>query len=319
MASYPIIPSLSRSPDFATSRKIEDGTISDPKESGYVSTRPRFTRRRRTWGVAWKNLVSEDVRVLDKFEVSTVKGGAGAFYLPNLVPNGGFEFPPTLPGELVSGWKIQQQSPAVRLDLLNRGANAATAGDGVSAIVAFPQPCTLAPGNSPSAAILSSQSFPVDIGDVFAFDADLHLLELVALNVEMIGYWNLNVSYEDGTTQYPGAPYFTTATTGFAPQAVTIPAPVDAGTIRSTNATVAFSAFLVNTTNAPIVIDGSVGQMVIDNLAVALISAANPYGRMPGTSSPGCAVRFTKPITIKDAKPADGVKRYDVTCEVTEL
>ena len=87
-----------------SSKSIEDDTIRDQMESGYVATRPRFTRARRTWKVNVRNLEAEDVRALDQFTMVRAARGGNAFLFPNLVPNGSFEFPADLDSDVVRDW-----------------------------------------------------------------------------------------------------------------------------------------------------------------------------------------------------------------------
>jgi hypothetical protein len=73
-----------------TSKKTEDDTIRDQMEAGYVATRPRFTRARRTWDFNVRNLVAEDIRALDRFFMETAARGGNSFLYPNLLPNSSF-------------------------------------------------------------------------------------------------------------------------------------------------------------------------------------------------------------------------------------
>lgn len=67
-------------PDLGITEVREDPTIRSPFEAGYEQTRPRFTRRRRTWRIAWEEapLSVTDYGALMAF-VETVKIGADLF------------------------------------------------------------------------------------------------------------------------------------------------------------------------------------------------------------------------------------------------
>src|SRR5579862_1485612 len=113
MATYPLIfPSLSRQPSMDSSKSLEDDTIRDQMESGYVATRPRFTRARRTWKINVRNLEAEDVRALDQFAMVRAARGGNAFLFPNLLPNGSFEFPACNGADLVRDWYTAGDAPA---------------------------------------------------------------------------------------------------------------------------------------------------------------------------------------------------------------
>src|SRR5581483_10620234 len=70
MGTIAIFPSLSRAASMDSSEQAADDTIRDSMDSGYVATRPRFTRERRTWNVNHRNLIAEDVRVLRNFRAN---------------------------------------------------------------------------------------------------------------------------------------------------------------------------------------------------------------------------------------------------------
>ncbi len=315
---YPIIPSLSRAPDFVTTRKAEDGTVSDPAESGYVSTRPRFTRIRRTFAVSYKNLVAEDVRVLDQFEISTVQGKAGAFYMPNLAPNGSFEFPATLPGEIVSGWGggFVPNPPGSLWTL----ARTPSAHDNFYAL-------TMAASGASLPTAISNESYgnfscnaplSVEVGDAVQYTlwASAHFDSAISATVGL-GLTCI-FGYADGT----GVPGFFPI---FAPTA-TIPYAQYSGSFivppHGSSALVSCGCYFEASMGAGSGEAYSV-SLTMDSFGIAIAKAANPYGRMPGSSSPGSAVRLTKLMEIKDAPKerqfGGGSKLYDASFEVTEV
>jgi hypothetical protein len=78
MAAYPTLtkaPSYPLEPDGV----IEDVVLRNPMEDGYVQTRPRTTRARRTWGLNYRNLPDADIATLRTFEITTLVNGAGSF------------------------------------------------------------------------------------------------------------------------------------------------------------------------------------------------------------------------------------------------
>ncbi len=79
MATFP---TLSAIPVFPLEEEEENSTISSPFEAGYEQTRPRFTRRRKTWRVKYSYMTGSDKSTLSTF-VNTVSGGADAFTWTN--------------------------------------------------------------------------------------------------------------------------------------------------------------------------------------------------------------------------------------------
>ncbi len=80
MAAYPSFPDLSRAPALRTKTSSFDPTLRDTMENGMVSTRARFTRRRRSWDVEIQFLTNDDWRALEQFVQVTVVYGAGIFF-----------------------------------------------------------------------------------------------------------------------------------------------------------------------------------------------------------------------------------------------
>lgn len=74
-------PVLTRPPSFPIDPDgtLEDGVLRTPAESGYVETRPRFTRARRSWGLNYPSLPDADVTALRTWEQVTLRNGADAF------------------------------------------------------------------------------------------------------------------------------------------------------------------------------------------------------------------------------------------------
>ncbi len=73
-----VFPSLSVGPSFPVEEQIEDATLRSPTEGGYVITRARFTRLRRSWTLKYRHMSQADRDALVQF-VREVGGGADAF------------------------------------------------------------------------------------------------------------------------------------------------------------------------------------------------------------------------------------------------
>jgi hypothetical protein len=117
----PNFPELDKKPDVNLVQSYNDGTISNPMESGLEITRARFTRIRREWQVSYRNVLQSDFDALDKFILNTVLGMAGSFNWRN---------PKT--GEVVLVRFSQLPSPAeagyiVNGKLIAQGADPASA------------------------------------------------------------------------------------------------------------------------------------------------------------------------------------------------
>lgn len=78
----PTFPTLSVQPSYAIDESKEDATIHSPFEGGYEQTRPRFTRKRKSFVLRYKYLPSADKSTLETF-VDTVHGGADSFAWTN--------------------------------------------------------------------------------------------------------------------------------------------------------------------------------------------------------------------------------------------
>lgn len=83
MSAYPSFPELSRAPALKTKTATNDPTLRDTMENGMVSTRARFTRRRRQWTVALDFLTNDDMRALDLWVQNVVVYGANIFFFPD--------------------------------------------------------------------------------------------------------------------------------------------------------------------------------------------------------------------------------------------
>ena len=74
-----VFPTLSKNISYPIEEELEDTTISSPTDAGYVITRQRYSRQRKTWTIRYKNLSADDKKDIEDF-ISTIDGGASAFY-----------------------------------------------------------------------------------------------------------------------------------------------------------------------------------------------------------------------------------------------
>jgi hypothetical protein len=310
MATFPLIfPSLSRQPSMDSSKTTEDDTIKDQAESGYVSTRPRFTRARRTWKVNTRNLVLEDIRALDGFFMVTTARGGNSFLYPNVLPNWSFEFPALTAADLVLGWAISS-APAQE----SIGIGTTTVADGTQAIsFGTVATKTIAANTTVSGALNCDQGVSCTPGEVYVFTAALDAIQ-GTLAAGVLGacvcvyFFAANgnpLSTVNGTAATIGV--------GWQTYGYQFTVPASAASFR-----VGLSVTLTNSTASAITLDGS-ASVIWDEAACALLTPLTPFGRMVGTQPLGCLVRFTKLPEASDIGWGNGVKRYGVNFELTEV
>ncbi len=315
--SYPIFPSITRAPKYKSTRSLEDGTISDKMESGYVATRPRFTRQRRTFGATYENICAEDVRVLDEFEVVTVQGKAGAFYYPNILPNWSFEVP-AIPGsgQVASGWETsfdggrQYFAPTL----------SSVASDGIASLLLQSLAAPVPVGGLSIAQLggVASPSFPVTVGDVYQFGAQVQQVNTLPTGITLWFGAVLQVTYADATTS--SVPYTMQLTAaGWVDVVVSLVIPAAASGSPAVSAYAQIGAWLQNSTAAVVTVPAAAASVFVDQVGLALTTPAQPYGRMPGSAPLGTLVRLNKMLSIKDNAFAGGQPTYDCTLEVTEV
>jgi len=75
---------------------------------------------------------------------------------------------------------------------------------------------------------------------------------------------------------------------------------------------------LTNSAASAITLDGS-ASVSWDTVGCSLLTPLTPFGRMVGTQPLGCLVRFTKLPEFSDIGWGNGVKRYGVNFELTEV
>jgi hypothetical protein len=321
VATYPIIPSLSRWPSMDSSKSTEDDTIKDQAELGYVSTRPRFTRSRRTWKINIRNLVAEDLRVLDEFVQVTAQRGANSFLYPNLLPNGSFELPASNSVDLVDGWFVSGvPSAALALSVALSGAvdgvPTGNVDDGLQAIqFATVAGQTLAPGASILAALDTAALINCSPGEQYLFHCRYRYTQgdvcSFSPQVCMVCDYDYGTETVDGSA---GQPIGTSGWTDFW-STFTIPSGANTGT-RDFRFRVA--AAIANSTGAAIATTGG-AIFGIDEVSCALLTAVQPWGRMVGSQPLGVPVRFSKLPEASDIGWGNGCKRYGVNFELTEV
>jgi hypothetical protein len=282
---------------------VNDDTIRDQMDLGYVATRPRFSRSRRTWNLNIRNLTAEDVRALDTFAEVTVQRGSLCFYFPNLAPNWSFEVGPSSGDEVVAAWSITEQNAIV----VTPGS---TAADGLSSLQFAAGAIT---GSDASQVTAGRSFFPV-AGEVyegvFQVSADITGSGFsVSANLQIA----LQMSDGSTVTVSPAASNAITASTsGFVwvSQQLTIPAPAAGLTITSAQAQIAVAATAIAGLN-----------LFVDTVGLALTSSAQPYGRMVGSAPIPARVRFAanKIPQFSDLGYGDGVKVYGTTFAIEEV
>jgi hypothetical protein len=290
-----------------SSKTIEDDTIRDQAESGYVATRPRFTRTRRTWKLNVRNLQAEDVRALDEFVMVTAARGGNAFLYPNLLPNWSFEFPALSAVDLVFGWNVSTVTPQEAV-----GVSATTIEDGTQAI----QFATVSGQSVPASSTVSAQVsadalIPCNSGEVYVFNAAVNAVQGTLATGVLGG--NATAAFFDAN----GNALSTQS------QAVTIAAGWQTLSFQFTApASAATFAIQLNVTltagGSAVTLDGS-ASVTWDSVGCALFTPLTPYGRMVGSQPLGCFVRLTKLPEVSDIGFGGAVKRYGANFELTEV
>jgi hypothetical protein len=292
-----------------SSKSIEDDTIRDQMEGGYVATRPRFTRARRTWKMNVRNLVAEDIRALDEFAMVKAARGGNAFLYPNLLTNGSFELPATVAGDLVSGWSAASTPSQESISI-----STATAEDGTQAILAGTVNGASIPANSTvTGTVAADQAIACSAGEVYVFTASINAAQGTLAGGVLNVY--VQIKFFNAAGNQVGTSAGSNATLGGGWQSYGCQFTVPASAARFT---VALITSLVNGTASAIALDGS-ASVAWDAAACALLTPLTPYGRMVGSQPLGCLVRFGKLPETSDIGFGDGVKRYGCTFELMEV
>jgi len=294
-----------------TSKTTEDDTIKDQAESGYVSTRPRFTRARRTWKINVRNLVAEDIRALDEFFMSSsyAARGGNSFLYPNLLPNWSFEFPALNASDLVLGWNAATTTSQESINI-----SAVSQPDGTQAVSFSTVAGQSIPANTTVPAQLNCDlAVPCKTGEVYVFTASVNAIQ-GALAAGVLSA-NVSVAFFDG--------YGNTLSTLVGPVAhigggwqtygyqFTVPA-------NAVNFQVSLSTTLTNSTASDITLDGS-ASVSWDAVGCALLTPLTPYGRLVGSQPLGCLVRFSSLPEFADIGWGNGVKVYGCKMELQEV
>ena len=203
---------------------------------------------------------------------------AGAFYMPNLLPNGSFEQPGTA-GRGVAGWKVV---PSGAWNV----TTSSNASDGRTALQFQTEPVTTPDATAQTGGITNLDLLTVCSGDVYQFNAQVNpysTLEGATVSLSLV----VGLFYPDKTAQSISLPLATGSANVYSPVTTTLTIPASTGGAKFATATVSLEAS-VETTTA-----GGVATFLVDEVGLALISPNQPYGRMPGTAPLGTAVRLT--------------------------
>lgn len=312
MAYYPLIfPSLSRQPSMDTSKKIEDDTIRDPMEQGYQATRPRGTRARRTWPFNVRNLVAEDIRSLDEFFMSPAYAarGGNSFLYPNLLPNWSFEFPALSSDDLVFGWNIATAAAQTSLSVSTVNVEDGTQAVSFATVAAQ----TVASHTTVTAQLSVDWPVPCTPGEVYLFAGQVNAAQ-GTLAGGVLGA-QVSVSFLDANGNPLSTLTGTAATIGggWLPYGYQFTVPAAAASFS-----ISLVVTLTNSTGSPITLDGS-ASVAWDTVGCALLTPLTPYGRMVGSQSLGCLVRFSSPPETADIGWGNGVKVYGAKIELQEV
>lgn len=310
MATVPLIfPSLSRQPSMDSSKSVDDDTIRDQMESGYVATRPRFTRARRTWKINVRNLQAEDMRVLDQFFMVTSARGANSFLYPNLLPNGSFEFPAQSDADVAYGWNISSGPPQEAISI-----GTVTVEDGTHAL-SF---TTVAGQSIPATSTVTGtacadQPISCTPGEVYTLTASASAVQGTLAAGVLSSYARISFFDADGNPLSTLTGGNVPVGTGWQTYSYQFTVPANAASFS-----VSLNVSLANTAGAALNIDAS-ASVAWDVVACALLTPITPFGRMAGSQPLGCFVRFSKLPETSDIGVGTGVKRYGANFELTEV
>jgi hypothetical protein len=312
MATFPLVfPSLSRQPSMDSSKKVEDDTIRDPMEQGYQATRPRGTRARRTWPFNVRNLVAEDVRALDQFFMSSTCAarGGNSFLYPNLLPNWSFEFPALTASDVVFGWNSGTAVPQESI-----GVSTATVADGTQAInFATVAGQTIAAHSTVTGQLNCDFAVSCKPAEVYVFTGQANAtngtLDAGVLNANVFVSFFAANGNPLSTLTGPAA----AIGPGWQSYGYQFTVPAGAASFR-----ISLIVTLTNPTGAVINLDGS-ASVAWDSVGCALLTPLTPYGRMVGSQSLGCLVRFSSLPEIADIGWGAGVKVYGAKIELQEV
>lgn len=294
---------------------------------GYVATRPRFSRGRRTWNCNVRNLFLEDVRALDEFKETTVKRGSLSFYFPNLVQNGSFELPAVFDSEIVQGW-----SPEIMQGFSVQPT--AMAADGLTGIQIATAAGSIASGQALTAQIASPISLRVRSGEVYqgVFQSLASVTGFSGVSCGAGANLSIVLQLSDGSALNV-APASSNSLSGASPkvyssvvQQFTIPTP--SADVFISAAYLVLSVTLHNSGTAAISLGapglGNSISACFDSVGLALIQQApghSLYGRLIGSTSLVRPVRFApnRLPEFSDIGFGGGMKRYGTTFALEEV
>ena len=310
MATVPLIfPSLSRQPSMDSSKSVEDDTIRDQMENGYVATRPRFTRARRTWKINVRNLQAEDMRSLDQFFMATTARGAGSFLYPNLLPNGSFEFPASDAPDLALGWNVSNPIPQEAINIGTVTVQDGTYALGFSTVAGQSVPAA----STVTGTVTADRLISCTPGEVYILTASASGVQGTLAAGVLAG--NAHIAFFDANSNPLNALDGGNVPIGVGWQTYSYQFTVP---LNAASFSVSLSVSLANTSGSVMALDGS-ASISWDATACALLTPITPYGRMAGSQSLGCFVRFSKLPETSDIGVGTGVKRYGANFELTEV
>ena len=281
-------------------------------ELGYVATRPRFTRVRRTWSINHRNLVAEDVRAFRTFRDTQTLRGALPFYYPNLVDNGGFESPAT-PGslEIVRGWSTgAAQGSAIAVQTFGyRGTGSTSLYPGISGSTAIG---FTAPGAG-SVALSCDKQFSCMAGDTLTVTASMNYTAGLPINMTVTA--QVTLAYDTGEKATAQA-YVPLTAAGWNAVTAQIPIPIPSSLTNFSSATATFALVV---TAGPAVSGNPI--LLIDTVGVAKSALALDAIQMAGSTPIAALVRFGSGglPQFADLGWIGGQKRYGATFKLEEV
>jgi len=291
-----------------TSKKTEDDTIRDEMEKGYVATRPRFTRARRTWTLNVRNLVAEDVRALDQFFMVTAARGGNAFLFPNLVANGSFELPVQDASDIAAGWNIAAQPAQVSIGL------SSTAAEGSQALKFISNASqTLAAGATVVAEVDSDALIPCQPGEVYVLTAQFNVTRNLSLGTNAVTGWAGVTYYDSNGNTLSSVVGGDTLGNGWLAYGYQFTVPANAASFK-----VQLFTQLHNGSGTTLTLGNDLA-VAWDAVGCALQTPLTPHGRMVGSQPLGCLVRFSKMPEFSDIGWASGAKAYGAAIELQEV
>ncbi len=302
-----------------SSETTEDDTIRDKMESGYVATRPRSTRARRTWNINHRFLTEEDARSLINFRDQGVLRGALPFYYPNLFKNSSFEIAPDYgSNDVAQGWTAAlvenvNVGSVGRYGTIDRNSFGSAGAEGSVAIAMY---CLNT--NAGSAQFMHATSIACAPGDTYLVNCTFWKIAAntpAALAAGTGFAVSAAITFDDGTTAVVSSPLnsmLAPNTLGFAPLSTTFTIP-DSPTSFSGTMVVSFELAAAGGT-FPL-------DLFVDAVGLALTSRRFPRLTMAGTSRINTLVRFASGglPQISDMGWSGGRKAYGATFKLEEV